>query len=125
MMYRFLLFPGQDSMTWQDEVKFTEMMGEGNAFPDATSANRKVQFFKNFCKISFILYPLSLYPYGCQTQHHVGSDIRQSDIQSFSNVFSSLKSDLVDLLNCLELAQVLGAAILFLGPINSVMVALA
>ena len=44
MMYRFLLFPGQDSMTWQDEVKFTEMMGEGNAFPDATSANRKVNF---------------------------------------------------------------------------------
>ena len=28
-------------MTWQDEIRFTEIMGEGSAFPDATSANRK------------------------------------------------------------------------------------
>ena len=41
MMYRFLLFKGQESMTWQDQIRFTELMGEGSAFPDAISANRK------------------------------------------------------------------------------------
>ena len=26
---------------WQDEVQFTEKMGDGEAFPETTSANRK------------------------------------------------------------------------------------
>ena len=44
LMYRFLLFPGQNSLTWQDEINFTEKLGEGQAFPETTSANRKVHF---------------------------------------------------------------------------------
>ena len=42
MMYRFLLFPDQQSMTWKDQITFTELMGDGNAFPDAKSPGRKV-----------------------------------------------------------------------------------
>ena len=44
IMYRFLLFPGQNSLTWQDEINFTEKLGEGQAFPETSSANRKVNF---------------------------------------------------------------------------------
>lgn len=40
-MHRFLVFHGQTQMQWQDEIDFTEKMGQGNAFPDALSANRK------------------------------------------------------------------------------------
>ena len=40
-MYRFLVFTNQEPLTWQDQIHFTEMMGEGSAFPDATSAGRK------------------------------------------------------------------------------------
>ena len=43
MMYRFLLFPDQQSMTWNDQIRFTELMGDGNAFPDAKSPGRKVK----------------------------------------------------------------------------------
>lgn len=42
LMYRFLIIPGQNSLTWQDEINFTEKLGEGQAFPETTSANRKV-----------------------------------------------------------------------------------
>ena len=41
IMFRFLLFSGQTTMTWQDEIHFTEKMGDGEAFPDSKSANRK------------------------------------------------------------------------------------
>lgn len=41
-MFRFLLFPNQLELSWQDEINFTEKMGEGQAFPETTSANRKV-----------------------------------------------------------------------------------
>lgn len=44
MMHRFLVFPGQTSMTWQDQIRFTELMGEGNAFPETNSPNRKVTY---------------------------------------------------------------------------------
>ena len=40
MMHRFLVFTNQEPLTWQDQIHFTEIMGEGSAFPDATSANR-------------------------------------------------------------------------------------
>ena len=42
LMFRFLLFPNQLELSWQDEINFTEKMGEGQAFPETTSANRKV-----------------------------------------------------------------------------------
>ena len=41
IMFRFLVFSGQTTMTWQDEIHFTEKMGDGEAFPDSKSANRK------------------------------------------------------------------------------------
>ena len=40
-MFRFLIFPDQVDLSWEDEIAFTEKMGEGQAFPETTSANRK------------------------------------------------------------------------------------
>ena len=42
IMFRFLIFPNQNSLSWQDEILLTEKFGEGKAFPEITSANRKV-----------------------------------------------------------------------------------
>ena len=39
IMFRFLVFSGQTTMTWQDEIHFTEKMGDSEAFPDSKSAN--------------------------------------------------------------------------------------
>ena len=56
IMFRFLLFPGQTSMTWQDQIKFTESMGEGNAFPETTSAKRQVNLNLKVMKKKVIVF---------------------------------------------------------------------
>ena len=42
VMYRFLVFHDQDSMTWKDQIAFTESMGDGKAHMETTTINRKV-----------------------------------------------------------------------------------
>ena len=42
VMYRFLVFHDQNSLTWKDQITFTESMGDGRAHMETKTINRKV-----------------------------------------------------------------------------------